>query len=158
MSAGSVSQFAGLGFIAFEGNGKANAEPVWNPFDVAVDAQAGKRGNALTSSIKALLKRQNADGGWGPTRELPSDAYATGQALYALSLAGVRHNRAELERGRAFLITNQRPDGSWLMIPRAHPGQTPFKNPAPIIYFGSSWATLGLLHSLPNESTRHPGE
>src|ERR1700693_6484949 len=39
MSAGSGIQFAGLGFIAFQGNGKANAEPVWNPFDVAVDAQ-----------------------------------------------------------------------------------------------------------------------
>jgi hypothetical protein len=123
-----------------------------------VEAQAGKRGKDLASGIAGLLKRQNTDGGWGPTRELPSDAYATGQALYALSLAGVRNNRAEIERARAFLITHQRPDGSWLMIPRAHPGQTPFKNPAPIIYFGSSWATLGLLRSMPKELTGHPGE
>jgi trimeric autotransporter adhesin len=39
LSAGAVSQFAGIGVIGFEGNGKANALPVWNPFDVAVDAQ-----------------------------------------------------------------------------------------------------------------------
>jgi squalene-hopene/tetraprenyl-beta-curcumene cyclase len=122
-----------------------------------VDVQAGKRGKALASGIKGLLKKQNTDGGWGPTRELPSDAYATGQALYALSLAGVRNNRAQIEQARAFLITSQRPDGSWLMIPRAHPGKTPFKNPAPIIYFGSSWATLGLLHSMPKELTRNMG-
>ncbi len=122
-----------------------------------VDTQAGKRGRALASGIEALLKRQNTDGGWGPTSELLSDAYATGQALYALSQAGVGPNRGEIERGRAFLISRQRPDGSWLMIPRAHPGQTPFKNPSPITYFGSSWATLGLLRSMPGELARQPG-
>jgi len=116
-----------------------------------VDAQAGKRGKDLVSGIKDLLKRQHPDGGWGPTQELPSDAYASGMALYALSLAGVRNNSAQIVRARTFLITNQRPDGSWLMIPRAHPGQAPFKNPSPIIYFGSSWAMLGLLRSLPKE-------
>src|SRR5579871_3650698 len=123
-----------------------------------VEVQAGKRGKGVASGIKDLLKRQNPDGGFGPTRDLPGDAYATGQALYALSLAGVRNNRAEIERARAFLISSQRPDGSWLMVPRAHPGKTPFKNPAPIIYFGSGWATLGLLRSMPTELTRQQGE
>jgi squalene-hopene/tetraprenyl-beta-curcumene cyclase len=123
-----------------------------------VDVQAGKRGKDLASGIEALRKRQNTDGGWGPTRELPSDAFATGQALYALSLAGVQNKRAEIERARSFLINSQRPDGSWLMIPRAHPGKTPFKNPSPIIYFGSSWATLGLLRSMPKEWMRPAGE
>ena len=36
---GAVSQFSGIGVIGFQGNGKANALPMWNPFDVAVDAQ-----------------------------------------------------------------------------------------------------------------------
>jgi len=39
LSAGAVTQFAGLGYVAFHGNGKASQEPVWNPYSLAVDAQ-----------------------------------------------------------------------------------------------------------------------
>jgi len=95
------------------------------------------------------LGRQNKDGGWGQLRDLSSDAYATGQALYVLSLAGVRNDRPEVQRGIAFLVANQREDGSWPMRSRAHPGAKPFTNPVPITYFGSAWATLGLLRSVP---------
>ena len=35
------------------------------------------------------------------------------------------------------------------MKSRAHPGEQPMTNPVPITYFGSSWATLGLLRSVP---------
>jgi hypothetical protein len=37
------------------------------------------------------------------------------------------------------------------MTSRAHPGATPFKNPVPITYFGSAWATLGLMRCVPRE-------
>jgi squalene cyclase len=96
-----------------------------------------------------LLSRQNKVGGWGQDKDLPSDAYATGQALYFLSLAGVKHSRAEIQRAVAFLLANQKEDGSWPMTSRAHPGEKPFTNPVPITYFGSAWATLGLLRSVP---------
>ena len=35
------------------------------------------------------------------------------------------------------------------MTPRAHPGATPANNTVPITYFGSAWATLGLMRSVP---------
>jgi N-acyl-D-amino-acid deacylase len=105
---------------------------------------------ALRAEIAHFLGRQHEDGGWGQRDDLPSDAYATGQALYALSLAGVKSPRAEVQRGVAFLIAGQREDGSWPMTSRAHPGARPFTNPVPITYFGSAWATLGLLRSVPN--------
>jgi hypothetical protein len=92
-----------------------------------------------------LLERQNGDGGWGQLRDLPSDAYATGLAMYALSLVGLKSDRAEIRRAIAFLVASQREDGSWLMKSRAQPGATPYKNPVPIVYFGSAWATLGLI-------------
>lgn len=52
-----------------------------------------------------------------------------------------------MERGVAFLVGSQKEDGSWPMTSRAHPGAKPFTNPVPITYFGSTWATLGLMRA-----------
>src|SRR5260370_18901500 len=38
--------------------------------------------------VKKIRGDQNADGGWGQIKNAKSDAYATGQALYALAEAG----------------------------------------------------------------------
>lgn len=100
--------------------------------------------------IEEFLGRRNNDGGWGQLRDSPSDAYATGQALYVLNLAGVKPDRAEVRGAVAFLVQTQNADGSWPMTARAHPGATPSANPVPITYFGSAWATLGLLRSVPD--------
>jgi hypothetical protein len=104
---------------------------------------------ALKADIDALVGRQNADGGWGQVKDAASDAYATGQALYVLALAGVKPDRAEVRRGVTFLVGTQKADGSWPMAGRAHPGATPSNNLVPITYFGSTWATLGLMRSVP---------
>lgn len=112
-----------------------------------VDVQERKPRKHVRAAISAILGRQNADGGWGQLRELPSDAYATGQTLYALSLAGVDRRRPEIRRAVSFLIANQREDGSWPISSRAHPGAKPSGNPVPIGHFGSCWAILGLVRS-----------
>lgn len=114
-----------------------------------LDARRGTPEKQLQPGIEGLLKRQNADGGWRQIDDLPSDAYATGQALYALSFAGVKSDRREIQRAVAFLTATQRDDGSWPMTSRGHPGVKPFTNPVPITYFGSAWATLGLVRSVP---------
>lgn len=111
------------------------------------DVRAGKSAKELQPGIDRLLARQNRDGGWGQDKDLQSDAFATGQALYFLSLAGVPSERAEVRRGVSNLVASQREDGSWPMKSRAHPGEKPFTNPVPITYFGSAWATLGLVRS-----------
>jgi hypothetical protein len=111
--------------------------------------RAEEPAKTLQPEIDQFLGRQNKDGGWGQLKEAPSDAYATGQALYMLSLAGVKHDRAELRRGVLFLVETQKVDGSWPMTARSHPGATPSKNLAPITHFGSTWATLGLLRAVP---------
>jgi len=109
---------------------------------------AGKPPKELEAAIDRLLFQQNKDGGWGQEKDLKSDAYATGQALYFLSVAGVNSDRAEIRRGVSFLVASQRENGSWPMTSRAHPGAKPFTNPVPITYFGSAWATLGLMRSV----------
>jgi hypothetical protein len=100
-------------------------------------------------TVELLLRRQNPDGGWSQAPEFASDAYATGQALYALSLAGVKSSRKEIRRAVEFLVAAQRQDGSWEMIPRATPEREASKNLVPITYFGAAWATIGLVRSLP---------
>ncbi len=108
-----------------------------------------KSRKVIGSGISDLLKRQKPDGGWGQLRELPSDAYATGQALYVLSAAGVDRKRPQVQHAVSFLVANQRENGSWPMVPRAQPGATPFTNPSPIEHYGSCWAVMGLMHTIP---------
>ena len=64
---------------------------------------------------------------------------------YFLSLARVPRDREEIQRGVAFLVAQQKENGSWPMKSRSHPGAKPYTNPVPITYFGSAWATLGLM-------------
>jgi N-acyl-D-amino-acid deacylase len=113
------------------------------------DVRAARPPRQLEAGIQRLLGRQNQDGGWGQEQGLPSDAYATGQVLYFSGLAGVARDRTEIRRAVTFLVANQRGDGSWPMTSRAHPGEKPFTNPVPITYFGSAWASLGLMRSVP---------
>jgi hypothetical protein len=103
------------------------------------------RPKALRGEIDRLLRLQHPDGGWPQTPGDASDAHATGQALYALSLAGVMSTRKEVVRAAAYLVSTQKDDGSWQMIPRSHPGAKPMTSPIPITYNGSAWATMGLM-------------
>jgi len=113
------------------------------------DVRDGKPAKAIESRVAQLLSRQNRDGGWGQDRGLPSDAYATGQALYFLGLAGVKRDRGEVKRGVSFLVATQKEDGHWPMTPRGHKGEKPANNVAPITYLGSAWATMGLMRCVP---------
>jgi squalene cyclase len=110
----------------------------------------GEKGKGLQQEIDRFLFRQNKDGGWSQLKDGVSDAYATGQALYVLSRAGVKRDQDAIRRGIAFLTTTQKEDGSWPMTRRGHPGVTPSANLWPITHFGSAWAMLGLIRSVPN--------
>jgi squalene-hopene cyclase-like protein len=118
-----------------------------------LEARRSTAEKQLQPAIDRVLKRQNADGGWSQTKDMSSDAYATGQALYALSFADVKNDRLEIQRAISFLAASQRDEGSWPMISRGHPGVEPYTNPVPITYFGSAWATLGLARSVPASSS-----
>jgi hypothetical protein len=126
-----------------EANDTAQAEA----FRLLKKVWDGKRGRDLNTAVKEFRKLQRVDGGWGQVKDAPSDAYATGQALYVLRLAGMKSADKVIQRGVAFLIGNQKEDGSWPMKSRCHPGAKPMTNPVPITYFGSAWATLGLMRS-----------
>jgi hypothetical protein len=94
-----------------------------------------------------IKERQNADGGWSQAPKMASDAWATGQALYALGHAGLKSDDPTIRRGHDFLIKTQRTNGSWPMTSRpARPGDES-DDLIPIIGAGSAWAVLGLIRS-----------
>ena len=62
-----------------------------------------------------LRSFQNEDGGWSQIKLAKSDAYATGQTLYALAEAGVTKDDAAIRRAQSFLEKSQREDGAWAM-------------------------------------------
>jgi hypothetical protein len=98
--------------------------------------------------VKRIQERQNKDGGWSQAKELASDAWATGQALYALAHAGIKPDDPIIARGHAFLIKTQRDDGSWPMTSRPmKPGGKGAMSLIPITGGGSAWAVIGLARS-----------
>jgi hypothetical protein len=105
----------------------------------------------IRTAGRALLAEQRVDGGWGQLTTLETDAYATGQAMYALAMAGMlRTSDAAYQRGAAYLLRTQRPDGSWLVKSRSVPFQPYKESGFPhgkdqwISAAGTSWAALAL--------------
>ena len=103
--------------------------------------------------VKQIMDWQNADGGWAQNKELKSDAYATGQAVYALTEAGLPTNDPAIAKAQVFLVKSQDAGGSWAMTSRpGGPGGKSAKNQAPIAYAGTAWAVMGLMRSTPAAS------
>lgn len=108
----------------------------------------GRPATELEALSLRIRERQNSDGGWGQTRDMGSDAWATGQALYALAHAGIKPDDPVAQRAHAFLIKTQREDGSWPMTSRpTKPGGEGSRSLIPITGAGSAWAVLGLARS-----------
>ena len=104
-----------------------------------------------TALSKQLLKRQNADGGWSVTPDKASEAFSTGQSLYALRLTGVSPKDVALRKGQQFLVETQTPDGSWITpsATTSQGGSERLKKLEPIYRFwGTAWAAIGLSRSL----------
>ncbi len=88
--------------------------------------------NQVKAAAAALIGTQRKDGGWGQNPNLPSDAYATGQSLWALREAGLLHSSDPVyQRGAKFLLDTQWEDGSWFVRSRAVKFQPYFESGFP---------------------------
>ncbi len=106
--------------------------------------------DALAAAAATLARRQTATGGWSQLPGLAPDAYATGQSLYALALAGTPPASESFSKGVDFLLRTQAPDGTWRVKARSKPLQPYFESGFPygvdqfISAAGTSWAAMAL--------------
>ncbi|MDQ6706268.1 MAG: hypothetical protein M3Z85_09885, partial [Acidobacteriota bacterium] len=110
---------------------------------------------ATIESLKGKLASEHRkDGGWAQRPELDSDAYATGQALYALHETGVPASDPACRSAVGYLLHTQLDDGSWHVRSRAPKFQPYFQSGFPhdhdqwISSAATAWAAIGLAGSL----------
>ena len=105
---------------------------------------------AIEAAATALESLQRPDGGWSQLPTLPSDAYATGVALFALSEAGVSVKLPMYQAGLKYLLATQAADGTWHVKSRSLEFQPYFESGYPyghdqwISAAGASYASLAL--------------
>jgi N-acyl-D-amino-acid deacylase len=113
-------------------------------------------GKLIKEAAEAVLAAQRLDGGWGGWSQLDSmesDAYATGQTMWALQATRVSCWE-QAQRARAFLLKTQRDDGSWFVQTRSNPIQVYFDNGDPhgksqfISTPATAWAVAALAGGL----------
>lgn len=103
-------------------------------------------GSSLSTQRRAdalafLRRAQTSDGGWGPYPNVPAEAFDTALVLLALAeLPADAEVNAVIQHGRAFLIAQQRTDGSWPATTRPTGGESYAQQMST-----TGWATLALL-------------
>jgi len=105
--------------------------PYERAFQVLGLSWAGAGSDMIAGPLAELRKLQRADGGWSQLEQLPSDAYATGVALYALRQAGMKPQDPIYRKGVQYLLETQAADGSWHVASRAPKVQPYFQSGFP---------------------------
>jgi cytochrome c553 len=108
---------------------------------------------APSHRIQQLISKQRADGGWAQTDNLASDAYATGEALWALHECGVAYTNPAYNAGVDYLLGTQQESGEWHVVTRALGFQPYFQSGFPhdhdqwISQAGTAMATIALTYA-----------
>jgi len=110
-------------------------------------------------AVRELRALQRPNGGWAQLPRMEPDAYATGEALVALEAGGVPVTDSAWRKGLQFLMSTQKPDGSWMvksrMVSPAQVSPPYFETGFPgghdqfISSAGTAYATMALLLTLP---------
>lgn len=113
---------------------------------------AGKDAVLIRDAARQLMASQRSDGGWAQLSSLPSDAYSTAKAIYALRIIyGTNDFTETFRRGIRYLQRTQQPDGTWRVASRAFPFQPLIDTGFPhgrdqwMSAAATSWATIALL-------------
>ena len=115
---------------------------------------AGTDSATLKQEAARILIAQRADGGWRQHDGFGSDAYATGQSLYALIKSGaLAPADAAYKKGINYLLATQQDNGSWRVASRAPKFQAYFNSGFPhagdqwISAWATGWAAMALVQA-----------
>jgi len=119
----------------------------------------GSSDEVKRKTAEKLEAIQNADGGWSQLPSLKSDAYATGQTLYALYESRMIKPEDEIyQKGLNYLLKTQDPSGAWILSTRSYPIQPfinsdfpPYDENQFISATATNWATMVLMIALPDK-------
>jgi len=101
-----------------------------------------------------LLALQRSDGGWAQRSTMGSDAYQTGQVMYALHASGVPATSTAYTRGVDYLLRSQLEDGTWFVRSRGFAFQQYFETGFPhgtnqfISAAATAWAVMALTYAM----------
>jgi ankyrin repeat protein len=112
----------------------------------------------IKAAQQDMLAMQRPDGGWGQLTGYASDAYSTGEALFALSEARIPQTDPAWKTGLKFLISTQATDGTWRVrtrmlspadvSPKYFQTGFPYSKDEFLSYAGSCWAVMALTRAL----------
>jgi ankyrin repeat protein len=112
----------------------------------------------IQEAAAELLAEERPNGGWSQLPSLPSDAYATGEVLFALREgARVPESHGAVRSGVQFLLQTQWEDGSWFVPTRSFPLIESFNSGFPhgrsqfISTAATCWATMALAVTIPGK-------
>lgn len=124
---------------------------------------AGRPPAELRGLVDRILEDQQSDGGWSQLPNLTSDAWATGQTLVALRVAGgLSVSNPVYQRGLEFLLNTRFEDGSWFVKSRSWPFQPPFESGFPhgrdqwISAAATAWSVMAMTLAIEPSDTRLP--
>ncbi len=143
---------------------RTTEERAWQIFGVCISGGDHADADRLAGELKAT---QRTDGGWASLDGRSSDAYSTGEALWALhNAAGVSTSDAVWKRGIDYLLRTQSADGSWHVMSRLHPPAPvsppyfetghPYGHDQFISAMGESWAVIALAQMLSSVDPKLP--
>jgi hypothetical protein len=107
----------------------------------------GVKGDLLTAL-------RSSDTPWAQLSTMDSDAYASGEALFALGVSGLAATDAAYQRGLKYLLRTQLDDGRWFVRSRAFGFQPYFESGFPhgrdqfISASATAWAAMALAGAL----------
>jgi hypothetical protein len=108
----------------------------------------------IDRQAQRLTALQRSGGEWSQLPTMNADAYATGQALYALRASGLPATSAAYQKGVGYLLRTQLEDGTWYVRSRGFGFQPYFETGFPhgkdqfISSAATSWAAIALTYAV----------
>jgi hypothetical protein len=113
---------------------------------VVILADPGRASDPVDSLLPAILNARNPDGGWGPFRSAPSEAFDTAMVLLALDAVKdhMPQVREAIAGGREWLLKTQMNSGDWQETTRPAGSQSYAQHVST-----AAWATEALMVTAP---------